>query len=441
MSRCGVGVVGVEAIVLVVAHSILTATPLRAHSGAPRTPRPMCHRAPRTGRPRLRGPRRPRRSANDPERRSRSCRCSRRARSAAEGCRVYRTGHEAWPARARTSEFYPALVRVWAAARKQVVRPWARGVTHPLRGRPRMLRHRHGVCAAPCERAWRAAGGSAPLRHSLTSASTSGMRRTRASSHGLRSSASPIQLLRVSTHSYRWERRVAHGAAYAPVACARVRGGLCGQCCRFRRAQGARPRGGRARRCLGWSPRSSSTASASGPRRMLAGRPRSPSDQDTRVSVPLPSRAVGCPWTLASVRLPLRPPSCSTWLRVSSAPRSLDVGHSFGVPLARGAAAVKRGRMARAAARLRRVKRWPNVASGQARVIFAFAAPEAHYGTNVAGVAPPVAANLARRSANAAGNGGRGVALGLAEAVQARAAQRSLAALGLIAPLVRYARE
>ena len=102
---------------------------------------------------------------------------------------------------------------------------------------------------------------------------------------------------------------------------------------------------------------------------------------------------------------------------------------------------MKRGRMARAAARLRRVKRWPNVASGQARVIFAFAAPEAHYGTNVAGVAPPVAANLARRSANAAGNGGRGVALGLAEAVQARAAQRSLAALGLIAPLVRYARE
>ena len=122
-------------------------------------------------------------------------------------------------------------------------------------------------------------------------------------------------------------------------------------------------------------------------------------------------------------------------------PRKLDVGYSFGVPLARGAAAVKRGRMARAAARLRRAKRWPNVASGQARVIFAFAAPEAHYGTNVAGVAPPVAANLARRSANAAGNGGRGVALGLAEAVQARAAQRSLAALGLIAPLVRYARE
>ena len=234
-----------EAIVLVVAHSILTATPLHAHSGAPRTPRPMCHRAPRTGRPRLRGPRRPRRSANDPERRCRSCRCSHRARSAAEGSRVYRTGHEAWPARARTSEFYPALVRVWAAARKQVVHPWARGVTHPLRGRPRMLRHRHGVYGAPCERAWRATGGSAPLRHSLTSASTSGTRRARASSHGLRSSASPIQLLRLSTHSYRWERRVADGAAYAPVAFARLRGGLCGQRCRCRRAQGARPRGGR----------------------------------------------------------------------------------------------------------------------------------------------------------------------------------------------------
>ena len=65
-------------------------------------------------------------------------------------------------------------------------------------------------------------------------------------------------------------------------------------------------------RCLWWSSRSSSTVSASGPRRMAAGLPRSPSDQATRVSLPLPSRAVGCPWTLASVRLPLRHPSCST---------------------------------------------------------------------------------------------------------------------------------